>query len=241
MRDWITLVEQASDDDLYNGFDLSSVPADKLAELTAAGYDTSEVLYHGTRYEFDEFDRKELRTANHFYTAPDPRTAGYYGDTIYACFGKQDPQADLTDDSREAHQLLKKIAMELASDYEGHVEDSDEDLQTLVRAMVERLLDEHEDEDDEDYDQWDAENDAKQTEEYRLALRKTATNYLIEIMTSAGSELYGLNGSLQNNIMSECFGMGYKSVRIYDTNSEGDPISVIFQHATDIAIIGRLR
>lgn len=239
MRDWITLVEQASDEDYYNGFDLATMPADKLAELTAAGYDTDEVLYHGTRYEFDEFDRKELRTANHFYTAPDPRTAGYYGNTIYACVGKQQPQADLTDDSREAYQLLKKIAMELASDYEDHVEDQDDDLEALLGDMMERLLAEHED--DEDYDQWDAKNDAKQTEAYKVALRKAAANYLIEIMTSAGSELYGLNGSLQNSIMSECFGMGYKSVRIYDTNSEGDPISVIFQHATDIAIIGRLR
>ena len=239
MRDWITLVEQASDDDLYIGFDLSTVPADKLAELSTAGYDTDEVLYHGTRYEFDEFDRKELRTANHFYTAPDPRTAAYYGDTIYACFGKQDPQADLTDDSREAHKLLKQIATALASDYEGHVEDSDEDLEAVRRNIVERLFAEHED--DEDYDQWDAENDAKRTEEYRHALHNAATNYLIEIMTSAGSELYGLNGSLQNSVMSECFGMGYKSVRIYDPNSQGDPISVIFQHATDITIIGRLR
>ena len=239
MRDWITLVEQASDDDLYTGFDLSTVPADKLAELNAAGYATDEVLYHGTRYEFDEFDRKELRTANHFYTAPDPRTAAYYGDTIYACFGKQDPQADLTDDSREAHKLLKQIAAALASDYEGHVEDSDEDLEAIRQNIVERLFAEHED--DEDYDQWDAENDAKQTEEYKIALHNAARNYLIEIMTSAGSELYGLNGSLQNSVMSECFGMGYKSVRIYDTNSQGDPISVIFEHATDITIIGRLR
>jgi hypothetical protein len=50
-----------------------------------------------------------------------------------------------------------------------------------------------------------------------------------------------MSGSFQNAVMNECFGMGFRSVRLYDMNPEGEPVSVVFKVASDITIIGRLK
>lgn len=60
------------------------------------GFDTSEILYHGTDTEFENFDRSKVRTAAHIYTSPEIETARHYGHIIYAVYGRQEPQAVLT-------------------------------------------------------------------------------------------------------------------------------------------------
>lgn len=65
------------------------------------GFDTNEILYHGTNVEFTEFDRQKARTAAHIYTSPDLETARAYGHIVYAVYGRQEPQADLTIENSE--------------------------------------------------------------------------------------------------------------------------------------------
>lgn len=66
------------------------------AKKANGGFDTHEILYHGTNEEFDQFDRSKSRTAAHIYTSPDKETAEQYGDHVYAVYGRQQPQAVLT-------------------------------------------------------------------------------------------------------------------------------------------------
>jgi hypothetical protein len=73
-----------------------------------AGFDTSEILYHGTNTEFDVFDRSKTRTAAHLYTSPDIDTARDYGHIVYAVYGRQQPQADLSVES-EDYALMRKV------------------------------------------------------------------------------------------------------------------------------------
>lgn len=77
------------------------------------GFNTRQPLYHGTNAEFSEFDKKFLRSARHFYTSPDPRTAQFYGDTVYLCYGRGQ-RADLIND----HALLLKLAEEFKDEFE---------------------------------------------------------------------------------------------------------------------------
>jgi hypothetical protein len=72
------------------------------------GFDTSEILYHGTDVEFEEFDRSKARTAAHIYTSPDMDTAKGYGSIIYAVYGRQHPQADLTAENSD-YGLVRRI------------------------------------------------------------------------------------------------------------------------------------
>lgn len=72
------------------------------------GFDTSEVLYHGTDAAFDTFDRSKVRTAAHLYTSPDIETAESYGKNVYAVYGRQQPQADLSIEN-EDYKLMRKV------------------------------------------------------------------------------------------------------------------------------------
>jgi hypothetical protein len=76
------------------------------------GFDTNEILYHGTNHEFTEFDRQKARTAAHIYTSPDLETARAYGDIVYAVYGRQEPQADLSienSENPEFYSLCRRI------------------------------------------------------------------------------------------------------------------------------------
>ena len=72
------------------------------------GFDTNEILYHGTNVEFDQFDRSKARTAAHIYTSPDQATAEQYGDTVYAVYGRQRPQAVLTAEDCD-YRVLRRV------------------------------------------------------------------------------------------------------------------------------------
>lgn len=72
------------------------------------GFDTSEVLYHGTDAEFEAFDRKMARTASHIYTSPDLSTSEKYGAHVYAVYGRQEPQAVLTAEDCD-YKVLRKV------------------------------------------------------------------------------------------------------------------------------------
>ena len=72
------------------------------------GFDTDEVLFHGTAADFTSFDRAKSRTASHIYTSPDIKTAKTYGPNVYAIYGRQRPQADLTIETSD-YGLLRKI------------------------------------------------------------------------------------------------------------------------------------
>lgn len=75
---------------------------------TIADYDLNEVLYHGTNVDFEKFDRSKVRTASHLYTSPDLETSQAYGDIVYAVYGRQQPQADLTIEDADPA-LMKKV------------------------------------------------------------------------------------------------------------------------------------
>jgi hypothetical protein len=75
---------------------------------TVVGFNTSEVLFHGTNADFETFDRAKGRTAEHIYTSPDQDTAEKYGDKVYAVYGRQAPQADLTADNSD-YLLVRRI------------------------------------------------------------------------------------------------------------------------------------
>lgn len=150
-----------------------------------AGFDTSEVLYHGTNVEFDTFDRSKTRTAAHLYTSPDIATARGYGDIIYAVYGRQQPQADLTIES---------------DDY------------PLMRTV------------------------------YRRGLFKKNWNLSLADFTELVHEaqLYKTNSSMQDDVVSTCLALKYKSVRITDGVPGGSfSDSVIFGEASDLQIIER--
>jgi hypothetical protein len=216
------------------------IPPDKVQYFKDRGYDVSEILYHGTDTEFQEFSRLMLRTADDFYTTPDVRSASFYGKIIYMCIGKQHPQADLLNDSFESKKLLHKIAEELYSDYTDHVEHNDEELKEIKKQIIEDLLNQNSD--NENYDNWDADNDSEKDQRYIARLKSATIEYLIEVITSADERLYGYvaGGNIQAKVMKECFGMGYRSVRIYDANPKGHPVSVVFKNEHDIFILGKV-
>lgn len=75
---------------------------------TDEGFDTSEILYHGTDAEFETFDRAKTKTAAHIYTSPDIDTANEYGINVYAVYGRQEPQAVLTAEDMD-YDLVKRV------------------------------------------------------------------------------------------------------------------------------------
>jgi hypothetical protein len=146
------------------------------------GFDTSEILYHGTDADFETFDRTKARTAAHIYTSPDLETSEGYGDHVYAVYGRQQPQAVLT------------------------AEDCD---YTLLRRIHRRGF----------------------KKAHGLSYKE-----FVDLVTDAG--LYGSNGSLQDDVASTCFDMGYRSVRITDGKPGGGySDSVIFNDPTNLQIV----
>lgn len=75
-------------------------------------FDTRQALFHGSDAEFNKFDQSFLRSAKHFYTSPDPKTAKFYGENVYLCHGRGQ-RADLIHD----HTLLLKLAEEFKEDF----------------------------------------------------------------------------------------------------------------------------
>ncbi len=105
-----------------------TISDERKDELAAQGFNVRLPLYHGTDEEFETFDASKLRTAKHFYLTPDPRTAAFYGENIYVCFGRTAPLADLTGgESIESHRLLKRLADTFADEFEDEATDHLED------------------------------------------------------------------------------------------------------------------
>lgn len=201
-----------------------SVDSRLLAKLRGEGFDVSQPLYHGSDKIFDALDPRFSRTANYLYTAPDPETAGAYGEHLYLCVGRQDPQADLIDD----YPLVGKLAETFAEQYYDAVE-SDDDLEALVAEIIARHAD------DLDFDEWEAKDDPAY-----LSLRHQKAVEWVSGMIQGG-ETYGISGRFQDALMAECFATGFKSVRFTDPSKTGESLSVVFEHAADVVVLRRLR
>lgn len=228
------IVEMFAENYYGPSFEVAALPPERLAHLASEGFDVKEVLYHGTNQKFAEFDRSYLRTAAHFYTTPDPRTAAYYGENVYACFGKQDPQADLLGDDPESAALLREVCNEFAGEFHDSVQPA---VAELKQDIAQRL---HAARHGEDYTEMDAEWDAEDSAEYQAALDHEARQYVWELITSATGDLYGFNGKFQDRMVNYCLRKGYRSVRFYDHNTQGEPVSVVFGGASDIVIVGQM-
>lgn len=220
MRAFIDLIETALREDEA----LAGVDSRMLAKLRGDGFDVTQALYHGSDAIFDALDPRFSRTADYLYTTPDPETAGAYGQHLYLCVGRQDPQADLIDD----YPLVGKLAETFAEQHYDAVE-SDEDLEALVAEIVERHAD------DPDFVEWEAKDDPAY-----LALRHRKAVEWVSGMIQGG-ETYGIGGRFQDALMAECFGTGFKSVRFTDPSKTGESISVVFEHAGDVVVLKRLR
>jgi hypothetical protein len=152
------------------------------------GFDTSETLYHGTSAQFDTFDMTKNRTAAHIYTSPDIETARSYGNNVYALYGRQQPQADLSIES-ENYALVKKVYRR--GGFKRYYQLSAEEFSELVFE----------------------------------------------------GELYQHHGNsrLQDEVVSTCLSMRFRSVRITDRTPGGArnafSDSVIFGNPTDLQII----
>lgn len=229
IRDIITLLESYE----HHGkqFIDFGISDDILNNLSTQGFDITEPLFHGSTVEFNKFDRKFNRTASDIYTSPSYDTAKGYGDNVYLVTGKQNKQADLLDD----WQLLSKLADVFADQFENSVE-TDEELTRFRESLMQELIDNS---DDDNYDKFEAKIDAEDSEEYKQALRNCAKQYALEVLQS--STIYNDYGrNMQDNILSECFDMGYTSVRFYDGSSSGEPISVVFHNPEDLIILKKV-
>ena len=188
-------------------------------------------LYHGTDAEFDQFDPKFYRTGKHIYTSPDVRTAAYYGNNVYLCYGRSGTMANLIEDERIKLAIAKNFA-ERAYD---SVEYNDE-LSTLKQEIADDLL---QNATDDEYDAYDAEIDANDDPRFKKALQRAAISFMYDLI-SEGKVYDWDNGNLQAEILDFCFDLGYTSVLFTDYNSEGSPISVVFDNPTDIKIVKKL-
>jgi hypothetical protein len=193
--------------------------------LVQQGFDVTEILYHGSSTRFSTFDMKKARTAKHIYTSPSRETAATYGDHVYECFGRQYPQADLIDDNEG---LIRRLAETFFDRFEDAVE-PDEGLQALKARIFQEIL-AH----DPDAAEWDAEDDPR----YKTLRRKLAIEYTADILQNGRVyESADGKGYFQDEIIDECLWLGYKSVRLFDYNSEGDWVSVVFGNPEDVVIV----
>jgi hypothetical protein len=218
IRDIIRLIEDAQAGAAVEGVDLDA--------LRAQGFDVDHVLYHGSNEVFDSFDRGKARTADDIYTTPDPDTAAAYGDIVYICYGRQDPQADWIDD----YKLVAKLAETFAEEHYDDIE-SDEDLQALKAEIFQELL-----ASDPDAFEFDAEDDPR----FKAMKHQIAVTYVANKISSG--DTYEISSRFQDALMQECWAMGYRTVRFADPspNGGGESIAVVFQNADDIVIVGRL-
>lgn len=199
----------------------------KLKELQQQGFDVNEPLYHGSNASFTEFNRGFNRTANDFYFSPDIETARGYGKHVYMCYGRQHPQADLINDY--------KLIGELAEDFAEHRYDAveqDEELESLKNEIIQELRSKSTDEDD--IFDWEAEDDPR----YVQLKHQLAKKDMADLIMSGN--LYGTRGSLQDHVMSHCFGSGYRSVRFTDPSHFGESISVVFNNPSDVVIFKKI-
>lgn len=204
-----------------------------LNELSSSGYNTELILFHGSNYQFTEFDRAKTRTAEHIYSTPDFDTASDYGRHLYACFGKTHPIADLIDN----HETIKQVAIEYnafndnTSDIKHMYRDEYEE---LVSTIMQELMDA-----DPELEEYEAEFTAEDDERVQQwAEQKALDNTMSEIESG---NLYEVNSRMQDDIMDNCFSLGYKCVRFYDPSYSGENESYVFENAGDLFIIKRLR
>lgn len=216
IRDYIRIVEDAQ----------TEVQAPDLDALREQGFNVDEALYHGTNENFVAFDRSRARTANDIYTTPDPDTARAYGDNVYVCYGRQEPQADWIHDDA----LTVKLAETFAEDHYGDIE-SDEDLQALKDQIFQELL-----ATDPDAFEYDAEDDPR----YKELQHQIAVRYVHDKIISG--DTYGISSRFQDGLMQECWALGFRSVRFADPSPHGggESVAVVFQNGEDVLIVGRL-
>ena len=193
-----------------------------------------EILYHGTREEFDAFDLSKARTAQHIYTSPDFDTAAYYGPIVYECRA-MGPQADITAD--EGWKLNARLAEVFADRFYDAIE-SDETLMDAKHAAAQRILDASSDPDMTlDEAMWYVDEDA----EFIRVREQVARQYALHLFTEGKVYEYDMNGRLQDDILGEVFSWGYHSIRFTDSNPDGAWISVVIDDPAHIQIIRRVR
>jgi hypothetical protein len=197
-----------------------------LINLMEAVY--PEALYHGTNAEFSQFNRKFSKTAKHIYTSPDPRTAAFYGKNVYLCHSNGGKQADLINDYR----LIRAVAEEFSEEVVDHVRD-DERITALKDQITNELI-------ADGADEFDAQNDADSDDRVQAATHNIAVEFMIAELTNGKIYELGNRGGIQDSIMDYLFGLGFSSVRFIDYNSDGTPLSIVFDNVDDVSIIEKI-
>lgn len=188
-------------------------------------------LYHGTDADFDQFDPKFYRTGKHIYTSPDVRTAAYYGNNVYLCYGRSGKMANLIED--------ESIKLAIAKNFADHAYDSVEysdELSTLKQEIADDLF---KNATDDEYDTYDAEMDANDDPRFKKELHRAAVAFMYDLISN-GNVYNWDHGNLQAEILDFCFDLGYTSVLFTDYSSEGSSISVVFDKPADIKIVKKL-
>lgn len=210
-------------------FEEANTVEDLLA-LVNRGFDASP-LYHGSKAEFSVFDPNMARTAKHIYTSPDVNTASAYGDNVYECIAIQKPQANLIDD----YKLIAELA-ETFVDYFIDSVEMDRDLFALAQSIKDELQAA-----DPELEYEDARDAALEDPRYKALEHKKAVEFAADLITSSRIYDFDYRGRVQDEIMDECFGRGYKSVRFYDHSSHGESISVVFADPKNLVILKKVR
>lgn len=196
----------------------------KLIEI-ANNYET---LYHGTDAEFEKYDKRFLKTADHIYTTPDPNTASNYGKNVYVVRADLGRVADLIDD----YAVIGKVAKEVAYKFEDSVKylDSLEDVQDHLRYLdldddrIEEYLDKFKAlvDQEEDFD------DIKYTDEYDDLVEEIATLEATQFIQSGKMYDFDSSGRFQGEVIDTALAMDYDCVIIHDHSSYGESVSYVF-------------
>lgn len=217
----------------------SQLTEGSIEEAQKLGYDTDNILYHGSKQRFNKFDRSFAKTADHIYTTPDPTTASNYGGIVYEVAPKIKKLADLIDD----YQTINFVADQIKDNFVGdirHTFKNKNDMEKIiksseyhqsVKAIASQIVHGFETVDDFEYeDAYESLTDKL----YDILAKQEA----VEFLQSGKTYDYDYRGRMQDEIMEICYQHGYNVVRFIDPSSMGESESYVFDDPNDLYIIG---
>lgn len=200
--------------------DLIETQVSKSA-LRQEGYDVSEPLYHASMWEFDTFNGKSL-TSPFLFTSPQRDFASHYGRVLYTCYGKQKPQLDITKRSKIVEQLAEDHVDIFIARSRLH-DTVRQNLNKQTKKLSSRKRMEY----------YSAMGEVEESDEWKNFHRNFAIQYGINCILTGG--MFGQD-NLQTLVLTQCFEMGYRSVRMYDVKPT---MSIVFANYTDVKIIDK--
>lgn len=172
-------------------YELNESMGISTAGFRQKGFNVTEMLYHGSFWDFDEFTTRHEGTSKYLFTSPQRNFADEYGRYLYTCFGRQDKQVDLRSNGKVVEKLVR-----------AHLDTFLERYRHQIKSTREQ---------------------GRKDEAFRLGVK----------CFKQGS-LYSGHDGLQDDILRECFSLGYTSVRMFDVRPG---ISVIFKNREDVVIV----